>query len=58
MNRQCHRISAQGRDKKQCRFRNLMVNVLFTYPPGETDPAKTFSIVRSVWNDPSVRIRN
>ena len=26
-------------------FRNLMVNVLFTYPPGEADPAKRFPIV-------------
>ena len=26
-------------------FRNLMVNVLFTYPPGEADPSKRFPIV-------------
>ena len=26
-------------------FRNLMVNVLFTYPPGESDPDKRFTIV-------------
>ena len=26
-------------------FRNLMVNVLFSYPPGEADPAARFPIV-------------